>query len=221
MKTYIHFLLKRIEWYNSWLVAMKLLSVLFPSAKARTECTGHVCSLQWANGGFGGESTQHTQRRPGWGSGQQSWVALSQSSIVKSTSSAIPLSRWCWNCSAAAGHQVVSVHKDLACEQARLSWIHGALSSRDHRELVLRLKSMWHGRALAVLSRETVVSPSEHHWERKNSTKGLLFLFFFLLKEYFLYLLAFECGLRFNHRNEYFPNCLPFVEQFPLLIPPL
>lgn len=39
------------------------------------------------------------------------------------------------------GHQVVSVHKGKACEQARLSWIHGALSSRDHRELVLRLKS--------------------------------------------------------------------------------
>lgn len=49
------------------------------------------------------------------------------------------------------------------------------------------------------------------HHEMEESTRGFL-VHFALIKDYFLYLVAFKRGLWLNHRNGYFPKCLPFVE---------
>lgn len=73
MKKDIYFLLKRIEWCNSWLRATEVLSALFLCARARTECIGHVCAPKLASEGFHCVPAQHAQPSLGWGSGWSGW----------------------------------------------------------------------------------------------------------------------------------------------------
>lgn len=176
MKKDIHFLLKRIEWYNSWRKAMELLSALFPSARARTERTGHVRALKWGSEGFSGESAQHAQPRPGWGSGWRlagltGWMAPGPA----------------WHC------------HGCMLPSPRVKPMPGTTQMRlEHRAVSAGRPIMGWG-----------VPP-----------KGSFFCFV-LLKDYFSYIVASECRLWLNHRNGYFPKCLPFVEYFPFFIPPL
>lgn len=94
MKTDIHFLLKRIEWYNSWRRALELLSALFPSVRASTERIGHVSALKWAREGF---SSELAQPRPGCGVWMMGWI-LGKLNIAMAVSMwrRFPMLGWCW-----------------------------------------------------------------------------------------------------------------------------
>lgn len=167
MKKDIHFLLKRIEWYNSWLRAMELLSTLFPSARPGLKAQG-MSAL---------------------------WNEPAKASVASPLSVPSP---------------------DLAGESGwRLAGLMGwmAPGPAQHR----------HGCILPSPLSKPMLSTTQlqlEHWavpaqrpimRWRIPPKGSLF-HFVLLKDYFLYLVAFECGLWLNHRNGYFPKCLPFFE---------
>lgn len=135
MKKDIHFLLKRIEWYNSWLEATKLLSALFLSARAGTECTGHVCSAM-----------SH------WGLQQCARslakiveLLLGQTGIAMGVPSDFPMSRCCWMLLDASWSIMKVKHCmwTLRVQRSNVILDPWCFSSQGHGVLVL--KGVWRG----------------------------------------------------------------------------